>query len=136
MTEKSMENNRRRRGEPVIVDGREGTIEFGDDTRMSIYCEKGGRVITNGTQNITRDPGGFRPVWDHLAQHDKKFTEVTDHRLVDALAKLQALCATENISIVGDFTVWIDNDVGYDQLEELSGEELTHWNRSRGQVKG
>ncbi len=57
------EDERQRRGEPVIVDGRIGTIEWGGVTRpASIYFESGGRVCASISE-ITPDPGGSRPVW-------------------------------------------------------------------------
>lgn len=134
-----MENNRRRQGQPVLVDGREGTIECGDeDSGMSIHLESGGHVVVDSREvwrRVTTDPGGSRPVWGHLARHIRKFTEITDPKLIEALAKLQALCRAEGITIQGDFSVWV-GDVGYDQLDHLSGKEQTHWNRSKGQVKG
>jgi hypothetical protein len=68
-----------RRGEAVVLsfeDGTErlGTIEFGDETTtvISIYCEKGGRVILRrldyGFPKMRPDPGGLRPVWDSVSK--------------------------------------------------------------------
>lgn len=53
-----------RRGEPVIVYGRKGTIEWGGVTKLaSIYCEAGGRLVRVRLSEIQPDPGGARPVW-------------------------------------------------------------------------
>lgn len=132
-----MEDKRARRGEPVFVDGREGTIEFGDDTGMSIYCETGGRVIINNADEVWRRvmpaPDGLRPVWDHVARHDRKFTLIRDPALLAAINQLQAACAAAGAEIVGDFSVWVGG-VGYHSIEVLSGDTLTLWKSSRGQI--
>jgi hypothetical protein len=72
------EDARARRGEPVIViddAGRErdGTIEFGDESTscISVYCERGGRVVVRDLARLRPDPGGLRPVWLGMERHRK-----------------------------------------------------------------
>jgi hypothetical protein len=67
------EENRSRRGEPVVVKDSLGneldaTIEFGDEsTSISVYCERGGRmIIRDDFTRIRPDPGGQRPVWNSV----------------------------------------------------------------------
>ncbi len=56
-----------RRGEPVIVYGRAGTIEWGGVTMpASVYFEEGGRIAGVALRDIIPSPGGPRPVWDRL----------------------------------------------------------------------
>lgn len=58
------EEERDRRGEPVIVYGKKGTIEWGGVAKLaSIYYEQGGRIVGVAKHDIEPDPGGERPVW-------------------------------------------------------------------------
>lgn len=60
------ESRNQRRGEPVLYEGRPGTIEWGDDEHgFSLYMEQGGRqqVPRNDAAKVARDPGADRPVW-------------------------------------------------------------------------
>ena len=63
------EDRKARRGEPVLYDGRPGTIEWGDDSHgYSLYMEQGGRqqVFLGDVHRVTADPGGSRPVWKRV----------------------------------------------------------------------
>jgi hypothetical protein len=58
------EQELQRRGEPVLVFGKPGTIEWGGVTRpASVYLEQGGRIGGLKLEELTPDPGGARPVW-------------------------------------------------------------------------
>jgi hypothetical protein len=64
------EDDKSLRGEPVFVkldNGREaeGTVEFGSAVTgtVSVYTERGGRVIVRDLKRLRPDPGGARPVW-------------------------------------------------------------------------
>lgn len=63
------EEERDRRGEPVTVGGRPGTIEWGGITLpASIYFEQGGRDACVPLREIEPDPGGARPVWQRATR--------------------------------------------------------------------
>lgn len=67
------EEERQRRGEPVLVDGRPGTIEWGGVTQhASVYFEQGGRDAHVSQHELVQDPGGARPVWASVTGGSKK----------------------------------------------------------------
>lgn len=61
------EDELQRRGEPVIVNEKPGTIEWGGVTQpASVYLEQGGRMTGVPVRFLRADPGGERPVWQRI----------------------------------------------------------------------